>query len=75
MACGKSIICSDIPANTEMLVHNQEAILVNPDEQKQIVKALWLLINDSSLRTRLGKNSIIKASQFDERIIEKWNII
>ena len=57
MACGKSIICSDIQAKMRkyFMPINQEAILVNPDEQKQIVKALWLLINDSSLRTRLGK--------------------
>jgi len=69
MASGSSIICSRIPANCELLEHDKEAIFFDPYGEKELNQAIYQLLNDTSLRTRLAENSKIKASQFDEEII------
>ena len=40
MACGRAIICSDIPANRELLTHNKEALLVNPHDPEALKQAI-----------------------------------
>jgi glycosyltransferase involved in cell wall biosynthesis len=66
MACGRAIICSDIPANHGLATHNQEALFVNPHNPDELKQAISLLSNNDSLRGKLGYNAKIKASQFDE---------
>ena len=36
MTSGRAIICSDIPANHELVTHNQEALLVNPYKSEEL---------------------------------------
>ena len=55
MACGLPIISSDIPEIREQ-VSEESGILVNPNYQVQLVEAISKLIEDSTLRERLGKN-------------------
>jgi glycosyltransferase involved in cell wall biosynthesis len=69
MACGRAIICSDIPANQELVSNNNEALLVNPYDTEGFERAIKLLCNDESLRLKLGNNAKVRASQYDEDII------
>lgn len=55
MACGLPIISSDIPEIRDQ-VSEDSGILVNPNYQVQLVKAISKVIEDSALRERLGKN-------------------
>jgi glycosyltransferase involved in cell wall biosynthesis len=69
MASGRAIICSDIPANRELVTHNQEALLVNPYNPEELERAIQLLSNDHLLRLKLGYNAKIRAIQYDEDIV------
>jgi glycosyltransferase involved in cell wall biosynthesis len=69
MSCGRSIICSDIPANRELVTHNSEALLVNPHDPNDLKGALKLLYKDDALRLKLGQNAKFRTSQFDESIV------
>jgi glycosyltransferase involved in cell wall biosynthesis len=69
MACGRAIICSDILANQELVTHNKEALLVNPHKIEGFERAIELLCKDETLRTKLGSNAKIKASQYNEEAV------
>jgi glycosyltransferase involved in cell wall biosynthesis len=69
MASGRAIICSDIDANSRLVMHNQEAILVNPHCPDELTHAIQLLSRDDALRSRLGTNARAKASEYDETIV------
>jgi glycosyltransferase involved in cell wall biosynthesis len=69
MACSRAIVCSNIPQNCELVVHNQEGLLVNPTDHEAMRSAILLLCNDDKLRQNLGCNAKIKASRYDEDLI------
>jgi glycosyltransferase involved in cell wall biosynthesis len=69
MTSGRAIICSDIPENHELLTHGKEALFVDPYDIKSIRSAIQLLCADVLLRSKLGYNAKIRASQYDENIV------
>jgi len=69
MAAGRAIICSNIAAHQELVEHNKEALLVDPNNQKEFKEAILVLCKNDSLREKLGNNAKLKASQFDEELI------
>ena len=69
MASGRALIVSNIPANCELVRHNQEALLVNPSNPKEFECAIQLLSKDQLLRLKLGYNAKLKVSQYDEDIV------
>jgi len=56
MAAGKPIICSDLPVIREVLSENN-AMLCDPNNIEQWVKAITILKNDPLSRRRLGNNA------------------
>ena len=38
MACGRAVICSDIPYNHELVSHQREALLINPYNPEELKK-------------------------------------
>ncbi len=62
MATGKAIICSNLPVLREVLEHNKTAILCNPNNIDEWVKAIESL-EDEGLRTKLGTNAQTKFLQ------------
>jgi len=66
MACRRAVICSDIPANHELVRNNQEGLLVNPYNPEELEQAIKLLCDDEPLRDKLGYNANIKAREYDE---------
>ena len=69
MAASRAIICSNIAAHQELVEHNKEALLINPNNQKEFKEAILLLCKNDSLREKLGSNAKLKASKFDEELI------
>ena len=69
MSCERAIICSNIPGNQVLVTHNKEGLLFNPHDSQELSDAIKLLSTDDSLRSRLGSNAKIKASEYDEDIV------
>jgi glycosyltransferase involved in cell wall biosynthesis len=57
MAMGKAIIASKLDQIGEVLEHDNTAYLVEPGNKNQLADAMQLLIADSELRRKLGKNA------------------
>ena len=57
MAMGKAIIASKLDQIGEVLKHEKTAYLVEPGNINQLADAMQLLIADSELRRKLGKNA------------------
>lgn len=57
MACGKAVIGSDIPGISEVITHGINGVLVPPKDPKALAEAITRLLEDRSLRRRLGENA------------------
>jgi len=57
MAAGKAMLCSDLPVLREVLIHEQTALLCDPENPEGWVRALKRLRDDVDLRKRLGKTA------------------
>ena len=66
MASGRAIVCSNIPANTQVVIQDRDALLFEPSNREQLKEAIWKLAQDDLLRFRLGSNARISATQYDE---------
>jgi len=69
MSCERAIICSNIAGNQVLVAHNKEGLLFNPYDSQELIDAIQLLSTDDSLRSRLGNDAKIKASEYDEDIV------
>jgi glycosyltransferase involved in cell wall biosynthesis len=63
MAAGKPIIASDLPAIREILEHEENAILCNPEDTEEWKEALLKLQKNPSMRVMLGNNARDKFKQ------------
>lgn len=54
MAAGRAIIASDLPAWADVVTHEQDALLVPPQDVTSLAEAIKRLQQDSALRSRLG---------------------
>ena len=70
MASGKPVIGSDISGISDVVTHGQNGLLVPPRNPEALANAVLTLLNDESLRRRLGRNA-------RQLMVEKysWNII
>ncbi len=69
MTCERAIICSNIPANQQLVIHQKEGLLINPNSIQELKKAILQLSMDESYRREIGKNAKTKAIQYDEELI------
>lgn len=76
MACGLPIISSDLDFNYDIL-NSDSAILVDPNNIKEIAKAIAKIKEDDCLREQLREKSIINASRLtiDQRASRIINYI
>jgi len=54
MALGKPVIATNVGGIPEIITHGKDGILVDPNDPKEIESALNKLINDKTLRLRIG---------------------
>lgn len=64
MACGVAAIASDIPGNRDTLEHLKTGLLVRPDDADALAAALQILVEDASMRQRLGAAARMKVEAF-----------
>ena len=69
MSCNRAIICSNIPPHLELIEHEKEGLIIDPDKPDEIKQAIDLLCKSDLLREKLGNNAKIKANQFDEELV------
>ncbi len=66
MACGRAVVIAAAEAIVrDHLVAEQHARVVPPDAPERIVEAVCALLDDTSLRARLGKAAEKQAARFD----------
>lgn len=69
MSSGRAIICGDIEANREIVRHTEEALLVNPYNEKELEDAIRLLCSDHTIGIKLGENAKNKSREYDQEIV------
>jgi glycosyltransferase involved in cell wall biosynthesis len=55
MACGLPCIASDIPGNRALIRHEQNGLLVQPDDETALAEAFQRLAGDAGLQEQLGR--------------------
>jgi len=68
---GKAIIASDLPAFRQILRHEKDALLAQPDNVNAWADAIVRLTSDSELRARLAA----QLSSHQTRLLPDWNAI
>lgn len=58
MACGRAIVGSDIPSLREVLTHDRNAWLVQPDDPDALAAGLDEVLGDAALRERLSEQAM-----------------
>lgn len=71
MAAGKPIVASDIPGYRCVLEDGQEGILVEPENERALAKAIIKLLQDPALRQEMGERGRRKAARYDWSIIAR----
>jgi glycosyltransferase involved in cell wall biosynthesis len=70
MAAGKPLVATDIPGCREAVVDGQTGILIPPRDAQALAAALERLINDPTLRARMGAAGRARVEQnFSDAII------
>lgn len=72
MACGLPIISTDQGAITESVIDKQNGFIVPSSSPDKICEKLWLLMNDSELRIKMGEQSrLLYQTMFtEEKMVE-----
>ena len=72
MAIGTPIVTTNVGGTPEIIEHNKEGILVTPRVTGELVSAIMLLLEDSTLRSKLVSSAELKIKQFSiEAMIDK----
>ncbi len=66
MACGLPVVCSRIRGNVDLIEDGKGGYLVEPDDVERFVKKITELVDDSRLRSQLGR--------FNARRIETYSV-
>jgi len=79
MAAGKAIVSSRIPVLEEILHHEENALLVAPDNKQEWIEAISRLKDHPDLAAKLGQNARLDVQDHSwrrraERIMEKINL-
>ena len=67
MACQTPIVCSDILGFRDVVMHGREALMVPREDRDALANGLVHLLDDESLRARLGETGRKRALEYDWR--------
>jgi glycosyltransferase involved in cell wall biosynthesis len=70
MSSGKAIVASSIPQNRELAIHGDEMLYVNPNDIDALSRTILAILEDKSLKVKLGKNARRTVVEFYD-----WDII
>ncbi len=69
-ACGLPLIATDVPGCRDVITDGLDGLLVPPRDSAALADAIWKLVEDPDLASRLGANAREKAEAvFDEKLI------
>lgn len=63
LAAGRPILAPDLPDTADLLVHEDTALIVKPDNPEQAVRGLDRLLDEPDLSQRLAANAAILAKE------------
>lgn len=72
---GVSVICTDVGSNDEIIIDNNNGILVEKKDYKELAEKIYLLINDLELRKRLTNNTKFINNNFSIKECARNHII
>lgn len=64
MAMGKAIIASNLDQIGDILNHNKTALLIEPNNSQALSQAIDSLVQDKSLREKIGKNALNEVKKY-----------
>jgi phosphatidylinositol alpha-mannosyltransferase len=64
MACETPVVCSDIYGFRDVVKHEREALMVHCGDTEDLAEALVRLLDDETLRARLGKRGRQEAENY-----------
>lgn len=74
MGCGLPVVASDVGGNNELVEEGVNGYLIKGDDIKTLAQRLTRLIDDASLRRRMGQVGREKALKYDwENIMREYN--
>lgn len=72
MATGKAVIATAVPGTDELIEHGVNGFLVEPGNPTALVADLLKLVDNATLRERLGQNARKRAlAAYDDRVFER----
>lgn len=73
MACGLCVVSTNVAGLPYLLEHEQDALLVPPNDPNAMAGAIRRLLTEPGLAERLSRNARAKAGQFDWSIVRpQW---
>jgi glycosyltransferase involved in cell wall biosynthesis len=67
MACGLPVVVTKVGGNLDVINNNENRILVEKEDPKQLANAINMVLNDKKLAEQLGKNA-------RETVVRKYSI-
>lgn len=64
MACGLPVVATGIGGPAEIVVDGECGLLVPPDDQQALERAVGRLVTDAGLRDRMSKAALARAAEF-----------
>jgi len=71
MACGKSIITTNVGGNPHAVINDANGFLVKPGDCYELSEKIIKLLNDKDLIKKMGEESLKRATDFEWSIIAK----
>ncbi|MBA3467870.1 MAG: glycosyltransferase family 4 protein [Gemmatimonadaceae bacterium] len=80
MACETPVVCSDIYGFRDVVKHEREALMVQCGDRDALADALVRLLDDETLRARLGKRGRQEAQKYSwprvtEAVLDVYNAV
>jgi len=65
MALGKPVVASNIEGYTSVVTHEYDGLLVPPRNARALAEVIRRLLQDESLRLRIGANGLATVQKYD----------
>ena len=64
MTCGAAVITTDNGGNMDFVIENNNALIINKKDVKDIVEKIEKLINNSELREKIAKHGVYTSKKY-----------
>ena len=76
MACGLCVVSTNVGGMPYLLEHDKDGLLVPPNDEGAMVKAVVRVLKEPGLAARLSRNARAKAEQFDwSGVLPQWEAL